>query len=92
MPLILRGFDIQDYATHPPRVETLGYRLKPVKTGSGDVAVLEYGIHARGLFLCLRMVAVPDRPQKSLLAYSYRWISALALAQRSHIVTFDNRV
>jgi hypothetical protein len=26
---------IQDYATNPPGVKTPGYRLKPVKTGSG---------------------------------------------------------
>jgi hypothetical protein len=32
---------IQDYAAHPLGVETPGYRLKPVLTGSGDVAVLE---------------------------------------------------
>jgi hypothetical protein len=41
---------IQDYAAHPPGVETPGYRLKPVKTGSKDVAGLEHRIHARGLF------------------------------------------
>jgi hypothetical protein len=63
MPLILRGFDIQDYATHPPRVETLGYRLKPVKTGSGDVAVLEYGIHARGLFFAYGWLRFPIDPK-----------------------------
>jgi hypothetical protein len=40
---------IQDYAAHPPGVETPGYRLKPVKTGSGDVAGLDHRIHARGL-------------------------------------------
>jgi uncharacterized protein (DUF433 family) len=31
---------ISDFAFHPPGVETPGYRLKPVETGSRDVAVL----------------------------------------------------
>jgi hypothetical protein len=45
---------IQDYAALPPGVETPGYRLKPVKTGSRDVAVL--GVED----LCKRSIWIPS--------------------------------
>jgi hypothetical protein len=49
---------IYDYATHSPGVETPGYRLKPVKTGSGDVVVLDHRIQVRGLLKCFQILSV----------------------------------